>query len=501
MRFLVYSEVNAETIASSLGQSEYSYYFVLKEFLPVLRELGEVQIVKAPLQEVDRLYAQARKRGEACVFLSFTPPHKTPLRLRCPTVPVLAWEFDTIPSEHWFGEREQDWRHGLARCGRAITHSGMTLAAIQAEMGADYPVASIPAPVWDKYAPFRERLASQGRRESLALKVGSGVLLDSHSSAFAQQAPSRDTVIAAVAAARRPRGADCRAAALPTARQQSPLRITYRYAVEWYRLVGRELFMEWLMQAKRRLLARPLPAAVPPPVAEIPRSWLSDGQCLELSGVVFTALFNPYDGRKNWVDMLTAFCAAFRGRSDATLVFKLGSTDCAMAINDMLICMARLPKFACRVVVLSGFLEGEDFEALIEASHFVVNASYGEGQCLPLMEFLSCGRPAVAPRNSAMFDYIDAEVGFVVDGWQEIRAWPQDPRAAFRTCQQQINWESLVAAYGAAYRCAREEPQRYAQLSRNAVERMRKHCSRQVAHERLRALLNIEEKQPCPSAN
>lgn len=40
MKFLVYSEVNAETIASSLGQSEYSYYFVLKEFLPVLRQLG-----------------------------------------------------------------------------------------------------------------------------------------------------------------------------------------------------------------------------------------------------------------------------------------------------------------------------------------------------------------------------------------------------------------------------------------------------------------------------
>ena len=39
MKFLVYSEVNAQTIASSMGQSEYSYYFVLKEFLPVLRAL------------------------------------------------------------------------------------------------------------------------------------------------------------------------------------------------------------------------------------------------------------------------------------------------------------------------------------------------------------------------------------------------------------------------------------------------------------------------------
>ena len=146
MRFLVYSEVNSETISQSLGLSEYSYYFVLKEFLPVLRELGDVCVVKEP-REVDSLYAQALREGVPCVFLSFTPPHKTFLRLKCPSVPVLAWEFDTIPNEHWSREPQQDWRYSLRKCGRAITHSEMTLAAIRAEVGSDYPVVSVPAPV------------------------------------------------------------------------------------------------------------------------------------------------------------------------------------------------------------------------------------------------------------------------------------------------------------------------------------------------------------------
>lgn len=493
MKFLVYSEVNAETIASSLGQSEYSYYFVLKEFLPVLRQLGEVQLVKDPLQEVDRLYTQARHRGEKCVFLSFTPPHKTPLGLSCPTVPVMAWEFDTIPSEHWFGERAQDWRYGLGKWGRCITHSGMTVAAIQAQMGADYPVASIPAPVWDKYASLRQRLAMQPRRERLTLTVRSGVLLDSHDASFLQYLPDHDAVVLAVATARNPHGANCKAAALPTVRDESLLRITYRYAIEWYRLVGRELFADWQMLAKHRLLGRPLPEPIAPTLEAQKPLWQPGEHRLELSGVVFTALFNPGDGRKNWVDMLTAFCVAFRDCGDATLVFKLGSTDYESAINDMLICMARLPRFACRVVLLTGFLEGKDFESLIEASQFVVNASYGEGQCLPLMEFLSCGRPAVAPRNSAMLDYIDEEVGFVVDGWLHARAWPQDPRAAFRTCQQQIDWESLVKAYKAAYECFTQKPERYVQLSQNAVVRMENHCSHRVAEERLREFLHINE--------
>ena len=33
---------------------------------------------------------------------------------------------------------------------------------------------------------------------------------------------------------------------------------------------------------------------------------------LSLDGVIYTSVFNPYDGRKNWRDMIGAFCATFR---------------------------------------------------------------------------------------------------------------------------------------------------------------------------------------------
>ena len=55
MRILVYSQTNAATIRTSLGAPEYSYYFVLKEFLPALRELGEVVVISDPATEVDAL--------------------------------------------------------------------------------------------------------------------------------------------------------------------------------------------------------------------------------------------------------------------------------------------------------------------------------------------------------------------------------------------------------------------------------------------------------------
>ena len=486
MRILVYSEVNAETIASSMGLSEYSYYFVLKEFLPVLRSLGEVLIVKDPMQEVDRLHAEACKAGVRCVFLPFTPLHKTPLGLKCPTVPLLAWEFDTIPNEYWLGDRVQDWRYGLRRCGRAITHSQLTVKAIREQMGEEYPVVSVPAPVWDKYAALRQRLAGQGRQESVSLKMGSCVLFDSQDPSQVRYWPDWQTVSASVAGARGESDANSAVGeSLPTVRQQSLLRITYRYLLEWYGQVGRKLPREWLGLSEA-MQPPPKASVLPPQLMEL---WQPGAHCLDLSGVVFVSMFNPRDGRKNWADMLTAFCIAFRDCSDATLVFKLGSNEYQEEMSEMLLCMARLPKFSCRVVVLHGFLEGEAFEGLIEASHFVVNASYGEGQCLPLMEFLSCGRPAVAPRNSAMLDYMDEQVGFVVDGWADPAVWPHDPREAYRGLRQQVSWESLVQAYRDAYQCVREMPERYAELSTNAVERMRSHCSRQVAEASLKSFL------------
>lgn len=71
MLILIYSETNQSTITQNLGRAEYSYYFVLKEFRPVLERLGTVLEVTNPDEEVDRLYGECLARNEECVFLSF----------------------------------------------------------------------------------------------------------------------------------------------------------------------------------------------------------------------------------------------------------------------------------------------------------------------------------------------------------------------------------------------------------------------------------------------
>lgn len=489
MKFLVFSEITAETIYSSLGLPEYSYYFVLRDFLPVLQALGEVQIVNTPAREVDALYDQAREDGKKCVFLSFTPPHKTPLGLRCPTIPVLAWEFDTIPNESWNGERHQDWRYVLTQCRSAITHSRMTQQLIKTAMGPDFPVISVPSPVWDKFQRIRERRTRPplSAMQTTELLISQGVVLDSHTASMRALMPSVQSMAAEHETQRARVQAHYTALAGPARREQSRLLTTYRYAHEWWQLVGRP---KWLRFRARQHPSTPGSRSTTNALHPL----LSSGtHRLVLNGIVFTSMFNPHDGRKNWPDMISAFCAAFQDTPDATLVLKLGSQDAHTAIEKMLCFMARLPSFRCRVIILHGYMEGDSFDALIEATHFAVNTSHGEGQCLPLMEFMSCGCPAVAPRHSALQDYMDEQVGFSMDSWPQATTWPHDPRNAFRTRSQQIHWDSLRDAFMDAYHCAKDDPTRYQRLSENAITRMESHCSKQAALERLRVFFAQEE--------
>jgi hypothetical protein len=210
---------------------------------------------------------------------------------------------------------------------------------------------------------------------------------------------------------------------------------------------------------------------------------------LQLDGVVYTSVFNPSDGRKNWEDMLSAFCVTFREVEDATLVLKLTHHDAEEALSDILHHLYKNQSYRCRIVLIYGYLADPDYERLVQATRYVVNTSYGEGQCLPLMEFMSCGKPAVAPRTTAMIDYLNADNAFLIDSTDELTAWPHDPRKAFRTLRYVTNWASLCVAYRDSYEVASRQPQRYAQMAAQAVASLQGFCSQAVAEQRLQGFL------------
>ena len=415
MILLVHSETTDSTIGSQLGRAEYSYYFVLREFRPLLERLGVVVPVANPACEVDPIWRNARALGEDCVFLSFSPPHRTQIGLACPTIPVFAWEFDTLPDEMWDSERRNNWVWALRRLGRAIVHADSTAALVRRTLGADFPIASIPSPVWDRFAAASHE-RPWTRRAALHVR---GTVID-----------SRD--------------------------------------LDWPALAHGH---DWAGEVSDSRARHP------------------GGRDVTLDGVVYTSVFNPEDGRKNWPDMVACFCRSFAREPGATLLLKLTHHDGTKGLALILRLLWRLAPFACRVVLVHGFLDDDAYREMVRVTSYVVNSAHGEGQCLPLMEFMSAGKPAIAPPHTGMADYVTPDCAYLVDSSAEPTFWPQDPRRAVRTCRRRIDAASLDRAYLQSYQDARTAPARYDAMSRAATESLRSHCSTAVTLDRLRGAL------------
>jgi glycosyltransferase involved in cell wall biosynthesis len=434
---------NDETIIEGLGTADYSYYFVLKTFRRVLETLGTLVVIDERAEtdsdglkervydaggQVDAISELCRQVGEPCMFLSFTPPHETLVGRTCPMIPVFAWEYHDISCESWDGEPRHNWQFVLRTLGCAITHSNFAAGVVRKAMGDDFPVVSIPAPVWDRFAALDD--GAHGRPDRARRQVAiSGNVLDT--------------------------GSNTRTGRALQARQTFDVN-----------------------------LDAPSGPAKPAPTAAKTTATGS----LSLEGVVYTAVLNGRDGRKNWHEIVRCFCLALADREDATLVLKLIAPVCG-GFPKIAAELARLRPFRCRVAVIDGFLKDDDYVRLAQASTYAVNASLGEGQCLPLMEYMSCGVPAIAPDHTGMADYIDDTNAFLVPSSIEPCAFPQDTREMYRTFRHRPDTGSLMGAFRESYRVVREDPERYRSMSRHAVERLRLHCSEEVVRERLKRFL------------
>lgn len=523
MNFILYSDVNERSISQSLGRAEYSYYFVLKAYRPVLESLGRVHVV-ASVAEVDPLYLQLLQDGQECLFLSFAPPHKTPIGLQCPMVCVIAWEYDSIPSECADNDVRQDWRQTLARHGRVITLSTHTAQAIRRSLGEDFPVLVLPTPLWERFAQVRRDYPSVPVNPGTTLQI-KGCIIDSRALGL-----SADGLIAPILneqEALTPSPVEEVPEPTPEPPPPPPLTlrrrafITKHYLYEGYKAVAtpsqhrtlcllkhnlrlwyREAVSDLLPAASRENrpeLSEPVPSAAAesevPELIEHPQALLPDTRenaRIDVSGVVYVSVFNPEDGRKNWHHLITAFCWAMRDVEDATLVLKITQNDLSSYYVHLITLLSQLSPFACRVVVLHGYLEDEEFARLYGAASFYVNASRCEGLCLPLMEFMSCARPVIAPDHTAMRDYIDERVGFIVKSSREPTIWPEDVRILYRTLRHRPDWGSLKAAYEDSYAMAKNHPQAYQAMAIAANERMREYCGFAPLQQRVAAFFGLE---------
>ena len=201
---------------------------------------------------------------------------------------------------------------------------------------------------------------------------------------------------------------------------------------------------------------------------------------IEFMGVTYTFVFNPNDGRKQWPEAISAFIAAHHDNPNATLILKLIQSNPVLGIQVVWETIEHLQPFACRIVAIQSHLDTNEFEQLIVGTTFALNSSSGEGQCLPLLEFLSAGVPAVAPQHTAMADYINAQNSVTVANTRSWSSWSHDPRMLLRCFRFPIIWDSLRVAFEESYDIAINDPSKYAEMSAAATERMKNYCSEEL---------------------
>ena len=577
MRIIVYSETTAATVGGNLGLPEYSYYFILKKYLPVLLDLGEVCHVQEPQTEVDALYHEAAAAGTSAVFLSFTPPHRTARNLQCPTVCVLAWEFDNIPSDDWDpAEPWHNWVMAIREIRNVITISDYATRVIKRQVGRGPHVVTIPAPV-DPLAPAPAAdgkgagsgRAAEPRTRTLYLTAS---IFDSEALDIDTESVTPRVASAAGPGHRQPLwdghpvewgfssssetsgqylvgfyGEEDWGSWSKTARPSVifPWSVTGElelvvellgYGANQGRTVSlhvgshvTELVLPEQLQEFRLLVQLEEPVnnlyftgltAVPSPGARDHRtlglglSRLSlrrpqDGQdrspasagaagdevaprsatTLTFTGTVYASVFNPADGRKNWLDIVTAFCWAFRDDPDKTLILKMSHHNRSTFLGDLFLLFSRLAPFRCRVLAIHGYLSAEELGNLVSVTDFFVNASVAEGQCLPLLEFMAEGVPAVSPDHTAMETYISTDNAFVVRSSHQPHIWPNDPREAYRTLSNRIDWDSLRQAYVDSAAVLADDPGRYRAMSAQAQEAVARHYASTEVAKRLRKFL------------
>jgi glycosyltransferase involved in cell wall biosynthesis len=226
----------------------------------------------------------------------------------------------------------------------------------------------------------------------------------------------------------------------------------------------------------------------------------TEGNKLELNGVIYTCVMNPQDGRKNWEDMVTAFCWAFRNEPNVTLVLKMTHNNLATFLGKLLLLYSQMSPFKCRVVAVHGFLTDEQYQALMDNTHYVVNCSHCEGQCLPLMEFMGQGIPAIAPDHTAMADYINEGNAFVVKSSLYPTFWPFDERRAFRTMCYRIDWNSLKDAFARSFEIVTNEEEAYMALRIGSIQSVLDTAGQDVVHRKMKEYLSATAEKSIESA-
>jgi glycosyltransferase involved in cell wall biosynthesis len=460
-RALIVSSVFPEAEAlQRIGREAYSYHFVQRAFAPLLARWGRTQEVTRPESRLDYALWRARQQNLEPVHLSFTPLHLMYLTARAPNVSFPFWEFPDIPNTNLGNNPRNNWVRIAGRLDLILTASTSTREAF-VRAGVATPIHVVPVPIAADYFAVPD------------WEPGQRLVLDCPAYVFPQpEAPPAPVPNPWVPA--NPQRLSLKAGARKAYKVYVKPRVP-RWVDKYLTLAVRAVVSA--RQARNQEAHIPYPAS----------------PTLALSGVVYSTIFNPFDPRKNWQDLLSAYLYALGDQEDATLVVKLVVCPelAAAAVNTVVQYYQALGlRHRCKLAFVSAYLSEAQMVELARASTYYLNTARAEGACLPLQSFLAAGRPGIAPVHTAMADYFSNEVGFIVSSHPEPACWPHDPDKRCTTTWHRLVWQALHDQLRASYALAKQEQAQYQVLARRGREQITEYASAERVWPHLAAALD-----------
>jgi glycosyltransferase involved in cell wall biosynthesis len=514
--FLVSTTGCAKGIRNTLGSAAYSYFFVFEALAPVLETMGTWRIIEHPESSLPFAAARAEADGYQPVHLALNPPQDVYLTPALPNVIFPFWEFPDIPNRDFEYDTRQNWVRVCRRADLIVTACNFTRDAFR-RTGVDVPISVVPVPL----RPEQFEIPAWDPKHSWTLTcrhVSWGGPETTNPLVEEDEDPTDDPLPTPVPtagrvglkrrgylAARRlfrkvypwlgtttlERIARIRKYVhLTTGGRPSMGRLGYAIGRDLYRKhVKRWLSQDALKEITRtkvrtlKFLGREPVLALDPLLPSTP---------LTLSGLVYSSIFNLGDKRKNHHDLLSAYLLAFQDREDVTLVIKLATNPVREhheigLLEDMYELLGISHK--CRLVVITDFLTSQQMDELMRVTTYYVNTSRAEGACLPLQQSLAAGRPSIAPDHTAMADFMDDQVGFVLRTFPEPTYWPHDPEMKTETYWNRMVWTDLRDQLIASADLVENDPTRYQEMAETAKARMASYATREVVEEALREAL------------
>jgi hypothetical protein len=450
------------TRGKNLGVPGYSYDLVAQLFVPLLAKWGEVIQTARESGTLEVAVSDARRRGLDPVHVSFLPFQDFCPAPSVANVIVPAWEFPDVPDHVFDGNPNNDWVAAARQCDLVIVGGQFTVDTFQ-RAGIRAPIRIVPVPTPEEY--FRLPVWQTGQQ----IRIPCPAYVFPH--------PDRPDHAMWDAPEIRQEKATGNAGSL-RGQLRDKMRQTYsQYLKPLVPPAAHTLLKTLTRKAGRNAWDRYVESCRRPHV--------------ELSGVVYTCIFNPSDGRKNWEDLLTGFVWALRDHADATLVVKLVTKNRTWI--DRILMYYRCVGLAhrCKVVFITEYLSNEHMLDLVRASSYYLTTTRAEGNCLPVMNYLAAGRPCVSPCHTALGDYFTNEMGFIVETHLEPAIWPHDSRLRFRTTWGRVVWTSLVEQLRRSYHIARHDRLAYDALGAAGRRKMSQWASVESIGPRLEAALDL----------